>query len=674
MKSLRRFLANEDGMAMATAVGMIVVMTVLAVALIDQVTNESNRAANGVTSNAVYQAAEAGVNDYIAKLTDDSQYFDHCVAKGESTRQRNDSGVLVAHSTDTSSCQPGGASAWTAGVTWKYPNGTNGKDWWYGGTGSASGDSTLIRGYAYNLQITPPSSLLNTNYIDIVSTGCKVVDPSASPLVCDASVPRQAIEVYARRTTPADFQYILTDMPTTSGSVCWASTIYGRMYSTGNIYVCGATFYGNVLAEKRLVASGSYTIVSPGRLYDINHPDIRTVLKDSINFGDLLASVSKVQSNASLNTNLRAGSATTGYGTSFDDATASAWRFNFSSSGTVRVWKCVNSSSPESVQPYCNDVKLTSNVTLKSSTSTTINVDQSTGVIGSQLTGSFPTSCTGSCAIYVGPTTSGTIDKVTYTGRTDTSFTGVVCVSSSNCGSSGHAHLSGETVSLYPTGLPNKIGTSVPAYNGPVPPNGAIYTGQDAIVSWPSSILGYSETSGDGSPTSKVNGQATIASAQDIITAGDIHYASEPSSNGIGGANDDVLGLIAQGNITIAQYAPNNLWWRAATMAVDGTWGDYACRNGPPRGSSSYMTFVGTSTYGKNSGCIQYTGGYNIDHTYRITDDGTAPACPSTAPGCQNFTALKFLVPPWFPPLNGISTVLFRAVPPSYPAPLVPYP
>ncbi len=63
-------------------------------------------------------------------------------------------------------------------------------------------------------------------------------------------------------------------------------------------------------------------------------------------------------------------------------------------------------------------------------------------------------------------------------------------------------------------------------------------------------------------------------------------------------------------------------------MAVDGSWGDYACKIGPDRGNDSYMTFVGTATYGSNAGCIQGTGGYEISHTYRITDDGTAPACP----------------------------------------------
>ncbi|MGA9761909.1 MAG: hypothetical protein WBQ14_05750 [Gaiellaceae bacterium] len=663
MKRLARFLANEDGIAMATVVAMIAVLSVLSIALIDQVTSESNRAAKSVTSDAVFQAAEAGINDYIAKLTDDSQYFDHCVAKGESTRQRADTNALVPPSTSTASCQPGGESAWKAGVKWTYPNQ---KDTWTAGIGDASVNTTAIRGYAYNLMITPPYAPVGTdpgtNYIDVVSTGCRVLDPSATPLQCDTRAgapPKRAVEVRVRRTTPADFQYMMTSM---DGDVCWASTIYGRMYSTGDIWVCGATFYGNVMAENLVKVKSGYAnppnVVSPGRIYDDNHPNIRDVLKNPLTFNDLLASVSQVQSNAILNTNLRAGSATTGYGMAFDDATAKAWRLNFSSNGNFQVWKCVTSSAsaPEATQPFCGPdaaLNMTSLPKYSSYSSFTLNVTGDTS--------GFPSSGT----LYVGPNSANRIDTVTYNGVTSNSFTNAKCTS---CTSGAQTHQLGEPVSMVSGG----ITWSVPYYNGALPPNGAIYTGQDAIISWPTTINGYNETSSDGSQTSKVNGSVTVASNQDIVVAGDVHYASEPVPNGIAGDDDDVLGLIAQGSLWLARYAPAQLWWRAATMAVDGSWGDYACKNGPDRGNNSSMTFVGTSTYGSNDGCIQSSaGGYEISHTYRITDDGTAPACPSTAPGCQDFDALKWLVPPWFPPLNGIETVLFREMPASYiPAPV----
>lgn len=645
---------------MAVVVGMIVVLTVLSVVLIDQVTGESRRAASAVTSDAVFQAAEAGVNDYIAKLIDNTGYYDLCVAKGESTRS-TDAGVLVPHSTSSTSCTPDGESAWRPGVRWTYPNG---KDWWYAGTGDASSDTTAVRGYAYNLMITPPYAAVGSNpgttYIDVVSTGCKVVNPDATPLQCDSAVRQRSVQVHLRRTTPADFQYMIQSMPTSGPDVvCWASTIYGRMYSTGDIYVCGATFYGNLMAEKRVVVASGYpnppNVVSPGRIYDINHPNIRDVLKNAVSFSDLLASVSQVQRNALLNTPY----------TAFDDSTASAWRVNFTSSGTVQVWKCVNSSTPESNQPYCGpDAALNMTSLPKYSTTSTFTLAVSGDTSGFPPTGS----------VLVGPNSGGRTDTVSYSGVTSNTFTKARCTT---CTSGAQAHQIGERVTMITGG----ITWQVPYYNGPVPINGAIYTGQDAIISWPTTIRSFNEIDTSGFQTSKVNGQVTVASNQNIIIAGNVHYASESPQNGIGGANDDVLGLVAQGDLVLAKYAPTNLWFRAATMAVNGSWGDYACRNGPDRGTNSHLTFVGTSAYGSNVGCINSSdpkGGYGyrdasgaLENVYRITDDGTAPECPTTAPGCTSFNALKHIVPPYFPPLNGIETVFFREMPPSYrPAPV----
>jgi hypothetical protein len=677
MKKLRTLLAREDGIALATVMAMMVIMTALAVALMSQVTDETTRSGAAVTSDAIFQAAEAGINDYIAKLTDDVLYYDHCVAKGESTRMRADTHALVGHAVATSSCDPGGASAWPAGVRWTYPNH---KDWWYAGTGSGGSNSTTLRGYAYNLEVTPPYTPVGAqpgaDYIDVVSTGCKVVNPDATPLQCDSRFAKRAIEVHLVRTTPADFQYMMTNM--TSSDPCWASTIYGRMYSTGDIQVCGATFYGNVMAEGLVRVRSGYpnppNVVYPGRIYDQNHPDIRTVLKNPLSFNDLLGAVSLIQNNAKENTNLRGqASSANDIGTAFDDSTASAWRINFTSDGKVQVWKCVNSTLPEANIPYCNDVKLTNSPSVKlySGTSATVTVDQSVT--------SFPGSASSSSPIYIAPNgSSSPTVALTYSGKGSDgkSFTGVKC---SSCGSSGVTFNAGQSISLYKNGLTGPV----PAYNGKIPDNGAIYTGQDAIISWPAAIPGISESDKWGTPTAKVNGRVSIASGGDIDIAGNIHYASEVAPNGAGGADDDVLGLIAQGNIWMTKYAPNDLWWRAATMAVDGLWGDYACDHGPDRGSNSHLTFVGTSTYGNNDGCINGSGGYGyrnsqtgaLMNVYRITDDGTAPSCPSdTAPDCKSFDALKWLVPPWFPPLNGMETVLYHEVPSNYEPPAAPAP
>jgi hypothetical protein len=537
MRKLKRFLAREDGIALATVVFMVAILTALSVTLIDQVNSESNRAGASVSSDAVYQAAEAGISDYIAKLLDDPQYYDHYVANGEATRTScttYSSGVCTAFG----SLVVSHGNTWTAGTHWGYNAGVpNHKDTWYVGTGNAFGNSTrLCSGtpstcYAYDLMITPTSPSLGTNYVTILSTGCKLVSGGTT---CNTSaptgVPQRSIEVRVRRTTPADFQFMLNG----TNSTCFGSTTYGVVYSTGNICHNG-TAYGNLEAEGNVTGSVTYL---NGATYYNGSPTpashyIRNVVKNAIQFSSFNVSLADIRRAAGLNSPT----------TDFEDTNASAWRIVFSSDGTVKVWKCTNSSTPEKTQPTC---------------------------------------------------------------------------------------------------------ATTTSYSGPIPSNGAIYTGQDAIISWPSSP----------GPNSVVNGRVSVASATDIILAGNISYASETS-----GPDDDVLGLIAQNNIWIAKYAPNILKWRAATIALTGIWSDYDCTNDAGwRGNNSSMTFIGTSAIYDGSGCMEdYNGpnGFNIDNVTRIADDGSAP-------GYSNYDALKFLFPPWFPTIDGVeTTVLFQEVPPN---------
>ena len=219
---------------------MIAVLTVLAVALIDQVTAESNRAAATVKSDAVYEAAEGGINDYIAKLLDDPQFYDHYVANGEATR------TICNTVAATGTCTAWGGTTYAAGATW--PSGTHwgykptatyndGKDNWYQGTGSAYGNSTKLT----RLRLRPDdhsaaAPSLSTNYVTIVSTGCKLISGGST---CDTTVPRRTIEVRVRRATPADFQYIWGDDQSWGDT----ATTYGTIYVIGNICHDG-TAYG----------------------------------------------------------------------------------------------------------------------------------------------------------------------------------------------------------------------------------------------------------------------------------------------------------------------------------------------------------------------------------------------------------------------------------------------
>jgi hypothetical protein len=239
MKRLMLLLTREDGMAMATVVMLIGVLTILSIVLIDQVTAESNRAASSVKQDATYQAAEAGINDYIAKLIDDSEFYDRFVAKGESTRQPSPSGATV-----------GPGHNWTSGVSWTYPataEHPDGKTTWYQGTGSST---SLEDGYAYNLMVSPPvaTGAAPRNYVTVVSTGCKL---NTAGTACDSTVPKRAIETRLVRTTPADFFVMFNDdqnFGDTDDTTHTSYTNYGKIFISGNVCHNG-TAYGDVMAE-----------------------------------------------------------------------------------------------------------------------------------------------------------------------------------------------------------------------------------------------------------------------------------------------------------------------------------------------------------------------------------------------------------------------------------------
>ena len=104
---------------------------------------------HAVKRDAAYQAAEAGVDDYIAKLIDDRLYYVHFVHPGEATRQGDGE---RPHRRVEQTWQQSDGNAWT------YPSG---KDRWFG-------SAKLGNGYEYDLEIVPPSA--SQPLIQILST------------------------------------------------------------------------------------------------------------------------------------------------------------------------------------------------------------------------------------------------------------------------------------------------------------------------------------------------------------------------------------------------------------------------------------------------------------------------------------------------------------------------
>jgi hypothetical protein len=172
MSRLRRTsIRDESGIALATVVLVGAVLTLLSVSLVGIVNDEGARSAQGVRRSASLHAAEAGLRDYMAKLTEDKRYYLNHIHPGESTR-RSTGGV------DRTAGQ-----TWGLGAPWTYPAPKNA---W----------RTLANGYEYNLQIAPPAA--GSDVVQITATGRRT----------GSTTEWKAVEAVVRPTSLADFQMV----------------------------------------------------------------------------------------------------------------------------------------------------------------------------------------------------------------------------------------------------------------------------------------------------------------------------------------------------------------------------------------------------------------------------------------------------------------------------------
>ncbi len=295
----RDLMKQEQGFAMVLVVLVGAMVTLLSIVLINTVRNESDRSVHQVYGGTSFQAAEAGVDDYVSKLVDDRLYYLHYVHPGEATR-REPGGTNVA-----------AGNAWTYGQSWSYPNG---KDAWRRlPVGCASSDPQC---YEYNLRVYPPTS--TSTFVRIVAAGRKV----------GATLDLRVIETYVRPSSLADYYRVV------NGDVGWGSgaETNGKIYANGNIDHDGVAT-GNIYAENQI--SGSVVMQSPGpgepvpKRYDIDtNPTIRTPIPNPIDFSSFLASFSDIERASQLG------------GIYLDNAGNDAWRLTFSSGGTVGIQGC----------------------------------------------------------------------------------------------------------------------------------------------------------------------------------------------------------------------------------------------------------------------------------------------------------------------------------------------
>jgi hypothetical protein len=309
LKRRLELVRQEDGVALVLVVLLIALLAGLSVTLIDQVTSESGRSAAAVSKQAAFEAAEAGVDDYISKLIYDHLFYAQYVAKGESTRQPP-SGAAVTTSPNTGpSVLP---NAWPySALTWTYPNG---KDQW----------RQLANGYEYNLQITAPTA--GSTSVGIISTG----RPIGSTNISD----RRVIQVLARPTSLTDFYRVV------DGDVGWGSgaSTYGKIYANGNVTHDG-TAYASIYATGSI--SGSVSMQNGAQKYTPSTtPNLASQIKNPIVFSSFLTSLSDISRAAQQ------------AGVYLNAAGITAWKLVFSSAGTFTAQSCTSANVATNV-PTC---------------------------------------------------------------------------------------------------------------------------------------------------------------------------------------------------------------------------------------------------------------------------------------------------------------------------------
>jgi hypothetical protein len=78
LSRLRRRLADESGFTMVVVMGVLLIATLFSVAAIAAADGDIGGSRQDVDRKQAYEAAEAGVNDYIARLNQDANYWTRC--------------------------------------------------------------------------------------------------------------------------------------------------------------------------------------------------------------------------------------------------------------------------------------------------------------------------------------------------------------------------------------------------------------------------------------------------------------------------------------------------------------------------------------------------------------------------------------------------------------------
>jgi Tfp pilus assembly protein PilX len=304
-----RSLRDEQGVALVFVILVMMVMTSIGLVTLESIRHEQTQSYTQTSRQTAHQAAEAGIDDYMAKIKDDPQYYLHWIHPAESER-RSSTGVDVPTAFDGSGNPI--QQAWAYTNTWTYPNGKV----FYRAATSNSATSA----YEYNIQITPPSA--GSPVLKIVSTGRPAGDTNTKDYrVIEQVLSPNSITRYYRIV---DGNVGFGSTTTTNGQVWANGTISHDGFATADLWATGSI-------------NGSVTMQNGS----VKHPNQST----PINFSSFLSSLSDISRAASVNSP----------STNFNDSSKAAWRFVFASNGTYTVQSCTKSGGQDvaKTMPVC---------------------------------------------------------------------------------------------------------------------------------------------------------------------------------------------------------------------------------------------------------------------------------------------------------------------------------
>ena len=305
---------DERGAAMVLVVFAMAALAVLGIGMITNLSDESRRSGAATDRQLAFQAAEAGLDDYLAKLVDNRIYYLQYVHPAEATRRDTVTSNTVGVSAPCTTSSKPPPVTWAYGRNWTAPNG---KDRWCPVSG----------GFEYNLQITPPQAAGNpTDAVRIVSTGRKT----------GSTYDQRAIETYVDFSSVADYQML------SASTVVYGNdaTTTGKIYSANDICHYGVA-WANLYAEDSITCTPSLM----GGAVTYNSATIPTPPKGT-NFAALQVALVDVQRAADVAGILL---------DDFDNPAYHGWRLTFQSDGTVMVQSCVKNGSNDlaAATPTC---------------------------------------------------------------------------------------------------------------------------------------------------------------------------------------------------------------------------------------------------------------------------------------------------------------------------------